>query len=608
MPSSRCTETTMPPLAVPSSLVRTTPVTVTASVKTRACTIPFWPVVASSTSSVSVTGHCFSTTRLILPSSSISPDLVCSRPAVSTTAVSTSPSVPVRTASKATDAGSAPSRPRTVSTPTRSPQVSSWSAAAARKVSAAPRTTLLPSPTSTRAIFPTVVVLPAPFTPTTRTTPGLPSCRSTASERSRSGPRAAVSSRTSSSRSCAGDAVASTIDWVRNRSTIEVVAATPTSAVSSVSSTSSQSSSVSFSRPSTVSRPRPREDWDRARRERSRTSRPAEGSGVSKTSPGSGSAGGSSTSGGGSGCTVSGCTWSAVAAPEAVAPDGCSVGSACGGRGRVRVVPLAASSSRRVVRRPLLTRREIPASRATTRIAIAMSTYSMPTILPGRFPTGLGGTRVSVLSGGHVCTRVRGRRRTPARAAAAPRRPGLGHRVSGDQPALRGRRARPHHPHVPGGRPPLRAGRRGGPRAGQHHALRRPSRRPAGLAARADRAPAQPHPHPRPAGPPGEAGSPPSPTRPPGRRAPFRVAFGSCRFAAPATVDLRDGIPPDALDTYAERIAGEPEETWPDALVLLGDQVYADELTHHTRRWLGLRRGEDVAADAQVSDFEEYTR
>ena len=43
-----------------------------------------------------MTGASFSTTRLILPSSSIRPDLVCSRPAVSTTTVSTSPSVPVR--------------------------------------------------------------------------------------------------------------------------------------------------------------------------------------------------------------------------------------------------------------------------------------------------------------------------------------------------------------------------------------------------------------------------------------------------------------------------------------------------------------------------------
>src|SRR3954471_3936041 len=32
---------------------------------------------------------------------------------------------------------------------------------------------------------------------------------------------------------------------------------------------------------------------------------------------------------------------------------------------------------------------------------------------------------------------------------------------------------------------------------------------------------------------------------------PFRLAFGSCRYATPSTVDLRDRIPPDALDSYA---------------------------------------------------------
>ena len=169
MPSSRCTATTMPPLAVPSSLVSTMPVTVTACVNTRACTTPFWPVVASSTSSVSSTGPCFSTTRLTLPSSSIRPVLVCRRPAVSTSTVSTPSALPRATASKATLAGSPPSGPRTVDAPTRSPQVCSWSAAAARKVSAAPSTTLRPSATSTRASLPQVVVLPVPLTPTTST-------------------------------------------------------------------------------------------------------------------------------------------------------------------------------------------------------------------------------------------------------------------------------------------------------------------------------------------------------------------------------------------------------------------------------------------------------
>jgi hypothetical protein len=108
--------------------------------------------------------------------------------------------------------------------------------------------------------------------------------------------------------------------------------------------------------------------------------------------------------------------------------------------------------------------------------------------------------------------------------------------------------------------------------------------------------------------PPATSSFPPSRIRTPGGPGPFRVAFGSCRYAAPGTVDVREGIPPDALDSYALQVAGLPEDEWPDALVLLGDQVYADELTPHTRRWLGERRGDPVPDDAQVSDFEEYTR
>ena len=81
--------------------------------------------------------------------------------------------MPSLTASKAIEAGSPPSGPRTVRAPTRSPQVWSWSAAAARKVSAAPSTTDLPSATRTRASLPVVVVLPVPLTPTTMTTPGV---------------------------------------------------------------------------------------------------------------------------------------------------------------------------------------------------------------------------------------------------------------------------------------------------------------------------------------------------------------------------------------------------------------------------------------------------
>jgi hypothetical protein len=109
--------------------------------------------------------------------------------------------------------------------------------------------------------------------------------------------------------------------------------------------------------------------------------------------------------------------------------------------------------------------------------------------------------------------------------------------------------------------------------------------------------------------PPAGSSFPPSRIRTPGDREEFRIAFGSCRYASPYTVDPKEGIPPDALDAYASRIAGQPEDRWPDALVLLGDQVYADELTRPTKSWLARRReGDSPAPDAQVADFEEYTR
>jgi hypothetical protein len=105
---------------------------------------------------------------------------------------------------------------------------------------------------------------------------------------------------------------------------------------------------------------------------------------------------------------------------------------------------------------------------------------------------------------------------------------------------------------------------------------------------------------------------PPSRIRTPGRPGAFRIAFGSCRYATAATADPADGIPPDALETYADRVAAQPEDAWPDALVLLGDQVYADEVTAGTRRWLDLRRRTSPppagAPRDQVAGFDEYTR
>ncbi|MCD9593564.1 alkaline phosphatase D family protein [Streptomyces sp. 8ZJF_21] len=90
--------------------------------------------------------------------------------------------------------------------------------------------------------------------------------------------------------------------------------------------------------------------------------------------------------------------------------------------------------------------------------------------------------------------------------------------------------------------------------------------------------------------------------------APVRVAFGSCRWAAPPSDASHDPVGPDALDTLAQTLARAPELPRPDVLVLLGDQVYADETSAETRAWLAERRDLSEPPGEQVADYEEYTR
>ncbi|GAA1039609.1 alkaline phosphatase D family protein [Virgisporangium ochraceum] len=90
-----------------------------------------------------------------------------------------------------------------------------------------------------------------------------------------------------------------------------------------------------------------------------------------------------------------------------------------------------------------------------------------------------------------------------------------------------------------------------------------------------------------------------------------RILFGSCRESSPLHTDR---FPPDALDAYAVRLSGQvesPEPTeWPDLIMLLGDQVYADETSTTMKRVLEERRAQrrPDAPDEQVVDFHEYTQ
>ncbi|MFF6782723.1 alkaline phosphatase D family protein [Streptomyces sp. NPDC012510] len=99
---------------------------------------------------------------------------------------------------------------------------------------------------------------------------------------------------------------------------------------------------------------------------------------------------------------------------------------------------------------------------------------------------------------------------------------------------------------------------------------------------------------------------PPSEIRTPAEGDTVRIAFGSCRWASPPSGEP-DPVGPDALDTLADRLAAEPGAERPDVLLLLGDQVYADETSKATRQWLAARRNLSDPPGAQVADYEEYT-
>ncbi|MCC9685819.1 alkaline phosphatase D family protein [Streptomyces sp. MNU103] len=99
---------------------------------------------------------------------------------------------------------------------------------------------------------------------------------------------------------------------------------------------------------------------------------------------------------------------------------------------------------------------------------------------------------------------------------------------------------------------------------------------------------------------------PPSVIRAPAGDDRARISFGSCRWASPPTGEP-DPVGPDALDALAKRIAADPEGERPDVLLLLGDQVYADETSDSTKEWLAARRDLSEPPGSQVADYEEYT-
>jgi hypothetical protein len=87
---------------------------------------------------------------------------------------------------------------------------------------------------------------------------------------------------------------------------------------------------------------------------------------------------------------------------------------------------------------------------------------------------------------------------------------------------------------------------------------------------------------------------------------PLRLAFGSCRVSAPHDEVTTEAFGVDALRSYALHMATDHAESWPDLVLLLGDQVYADETTDEVRDFIVSRRSLDEPPGEEIKDYEEY--
>jgi hypothetical protein len=112
-----------------------------------------------------------------------------------------------------------------------------------------------------------------------------------------------------------------------------------------------------------------------------------------------------------------------------------------------------------------------------------------------------------------------------------------------------------------------------------------------------------------------ESPFPPSTLRTHSKSGRARIVFGSCRTAYPhhppysLTPDESDtGRELDALRAIALRMTESDPSEWPHTVLMLGDQVYADEVSPQTLAFIRGRRDTTEPPGEGIADFEEYTQ
>ncbi len=93
------------------------------------------------------------------------------------------------------------------------------------------------------------------------------------------------------------------------------------------------------------------------------------------------------------------------------------------------------------------------------------------------------------------------------------------------------------------------------------------------------------------------------------------LAFGSCRLGHPHDEpyclpkdEHPEGRGVDALYALALKMLRDPSTDWPDVILLLGDQVYADEVSPETAKFIEGRRDANEPPGEEIADYEEYTQ